>query len=102
MLTVLIGYDGLFSQPTVESLSNYAGVTRSATVIGDPIDVVRAGRMAGGSVELDSEPAHLHLSARRAHSGAFLSGVGVTGVRRIGWAIDANTINLDPYPIIGV
>lgn len=96
-----VGYDGLFSQPTVESLSNYAGVTRSATVIGDPIDVVRAGRMQEGAWNwTPNQP--IFISAQGVLTQTIPSGVGVTGVRRIGWAIDANTINLDPYPIIGV
>jgi len=90
-----IGYDGLFTQLTQDSLSNYAGVTRMATIIGDPVDVVRVGLM--------EEPTWGWIP----NAPIFISTNGVltqslpTGfVRRIGWAISATKINLDPYPII--
>lgn len=90
-----IGYDGYFTQLTEESLSNYAGITRMATIIGDPVDVVRVGLM--------EDPAWTWTP----NTPIFISTDGVltqtrtTGfVRRIAWAISATKINLDPYPII--
>lgn len=94
-----VGYDGYFTQPDIDSLSAYAGVTRMATVIGDPIDVVRSGLM--------TEPAWTWT----VNAPVFITTDGVltqtqptpgNPVRRIGWAISATELNLDPYPIIGV
>lgn len=94
-----VGYDGYFTQPNADSLARYAGVTRMATVIGDPIDVVRSGLMTeNGWIWTPNQP-------------VFISANGVltqtqptagTPIRRIGWAISATELNLDPYPIIGV
>ena len=94
-----VGYDGYFTQPDLESLSRYAGVTRMATVIGDPIDVVRSGLMTeGGWTWTPNLP--VFISA----NGVLTQTQPVAGIpiRRIGWAISATELNLDPYPIIGV
>ncbi len=93
-----VGYDGLFTQPNADSLSRYAGVTRMATVIGDPIDVVRQGLMTeAGWNWTPNQP--VFISA----NGVITQTVPVgTPIRRIGWAISATELNLDPYPIIGV
>ncbi|ANJ20771.1 hypothetical protein HYO99_gp37 [Roseobacter phage RD-1410W1-01] len=96
-----VGHDGLFTQPTVESLSNYAGVTRSATVIGDPIDVVRAGMLEEGAWNWPVN-VPIFISLQGVLTTTIPTGLGVTGVRRIGWTVSPTKINLDPYPIIGV
>lgn len=94
-----VGYDGLYTQTDVDSLAAYAGVTRMATIVGDPINVVRSG--------LITEPAWTWTP----DAPVFIAADGVltqtqpaagNPVRRIGWAISATELNLDPYPIIGV
>lgn len=92
-----VGYDGRKTELTVASLSNYAGVSRMATIIGDPIDVVRVGLMEeSGWNWTVNQPIFI------SHQGV-LTQTPVPGViRRIGWAISPTQINLDPYPIIGV
>lgn len=94
-----VGYDGTFTQPNADSLSNYAGVTRMATVIGDPINVVRSGLMTeGGWSWTPNQPIFITTD------GVLTQTVPTPGnpIRRIGWAISATQLNLDPYPIIGV
>lgn len=94
-----VGYDGLFTQPTADSLSRYAGVTRMATVIGDPIDVVRTGLMTeNGWTWTPNLPVFITADGVLTQT---QPGVGIP-IRRIGWAISATELNLDPYPIIGV
>ena len=96
-----VGHDGFFVQPNLESLSGYAGVSRTATVVGDPIDVVRAGKLSdSGWNWIPNQP--LFISANGVITQSVPSGLGVTGIRRIAWAISATEINLDPFPIVGV
>ena len=94
-----ITYDGYFCQTSdITSLSKYAGVTRMATVIGDPINVVRDGLMTeAGWTWTPDQPIFI------GNDGVLVQ-TPVSGqpIRRIGWAISATQINLDPYPIIGV
>lgn len=90
-----IGYDGLFTQLTEESLSNYAGVTRMATVSGDPVDVVRVGLMEEATWGWTPN-APIFISTNGVLTQTLPAGL----VRRIGWAISATKINLDPFPII--
>lgn len=94
-----VGYDGYFTQPTAESLSKYAGVNRVATVIGEPLSVVREGLMTEDGWSWTPD-APIFIAA----DGVLTQTQPTFGnpVRRIGWAISATTINLDPYPIIGV
>jgi len=94
-----VGYDGLLTQMDADSLSNYAGVTKMATPIGDPVDVVRSGLMTeSGWAWTVNAP--IFISA----NGVITQTVPSAGnpIRRIGWAISPTQINLDPYPIIGV
>lgn len=93
-----IGYDGYFTQPDEDSLAIYAGVSRSATVIGDDINVVRQGLITeAGWTWTPNQPIFIGVN------GVLTQTPPVTGnpIRRIGWAISATELNLDPYPIIG-
>lgn len=90
-----IGYDGLFTQPTQDSLSNYAGVTLFATIIGDDVVVVRTGLMEEGTWGWTPN-APIFISV----NGVITQTPPTDFIRRIGWAITATKINLDPYPII--
>ena len=94
-----VGYDGYFTQPNADSLAAYAGVTRMATIIGDPIDVVRHGLMTeAGWTWTPNLPVFITTDGVLTQT---QPGAGIP-VRRIGWAISATELNLDPYPIIGV
>lgn len=94
-----VGYDGYFTQPDADSLSRYAGVTRMATVIGDPINVVRSGLMTeNGWNWTPNQPVFISANGVLTQT---QPSVG-NPIRRIGWAITATQLNLDPYPIIGV
>lgn len=94
-----VGYDGNFTQPTAESLSKYAGVNRVATEIGQPLFVVREGLITEDGWSWTPD-APIFITT----DGVLTQTQPVFGnpVRRIGWAISATTLNLDPYPIIGV
>lgn len=94
-----VGYDGLYTQPDVDSLAAYAGVTRMATIAGDPINVVRSGLLTEGAwTWIPDRPIFI------GPNGTLTQTQPTAGnpVRRIGWAISATELNLDPYPIIGV
>lgn len=94
-----VGYDGLYTQPDVDSLATYAGVTRMATIVGDPINVVRSGLITEGAWNwTPNAPMFIGVD------GVLTQTQPTAGnpVRRIGWAISATELNLDPYPIIGV
>lgn len=92
-----VGYDGMHTQPDVDGLSNYAGVTRMATPIGDPVNVVRSGLMTeSGWNWTTNQPIFISTN------GVITQTVPIGVIRRIGWAVSPTQINLDPYPIIGV
>jgi hypothetical protein len=89
----------MYTQPDADSLAAYAGVTRMATVAGDPINVVRSGLISEGAWNWTPN-APIFIAA----NGVLTQTQPTAGnpVRRIGWAISATELNLDPYPIIGV
>ena len=93
-----VTYDGNFVQPTAESLSKYAGVNRVATIIGESLMVVRDGLMTEDGWNWTPNQA-IFITTDGVLTQTPPSG---TPLRRIAWAISATTINLDPYPIIGV
>ncbi|ANJ20685.1 hypothetical protein RDp07_gp25 [Roseobacter phage RD-1410Ws-07] len=94
-----VTYEGFFAQPNAESLSKYAGVNRVATIIGEPLMVVREGLMTeDGWSWTPNAPIFIGTDGVLTQA----SPVFGTPVRRIAWAISATTINLEPYPIIGV
>lgn len=94
-----VGYDGYMTQPTLAGLEKYAGVTKMAIPMGDPVDVVRTGLMTENGWNWTPN-APIFISA----NGVITQTVPSVGnpIRRIGWAISSTQINLDPYPIIGV
>lgn len=94
-----VGYDGFYTQPDADSLATYAGVSRMATIVDDPINVVRQGLMTEPAWTWTPD-APIFIAA----NGVLTQTLPSAGnpVRRIGWAISATEINLDPYPIIGV
>lgn len=91
-----VGYDGLFTEPNANSLALYAGVTRMAVVAGDPLPVLRIGFLSEDSWNWTPNGA-IFISG----SGVLTQVAPVSGpLRRIGTAISATTISLDPYPVI--
>ena len=92
-----VGYDGFKTQPNLTSLSNYAGVSRVAAVIGETIDVVRSGL-----IEESAWDWTVNAPIFIADDGLLTQATPTGVIRRIGWAVTSKKINLDPYPIIGV
>ncbi|AGH07412.1 hypothetical protein SUFG_00045 [Sulfitobacter phage phiCB2047-B] len=92
-----VGYNGRFTDPTYNSLSQYAGVSRMATVAGEAIKLVRQGLMeeSGWNWEVNKP---IFISTQGVLTQTLPMGI----VRRIGWAISPTKVNLEPYPIIGV
>lgn len=94
-----VGYDGFYTQPNADSLAAYAGVTRTATVSSNSVNVVRSGVITeNGWSWIPNAPMFI------GENGILTQTQPTAGnpVRRIGWAISATELNLDPYPIIGV
>jgi len=90
-----VTHGGLYCDSTVEDLSAYAGVTTVALATGATGTVVRTGLVSDT------------LWTWTPNQAVFISTDGVLTqtppalpLRRIGWAISATQINLDPFPII--
>ena len=93
-----IGYDGVFTQPNLVSLSKYAGVTRAAVASGEVATVVRVGLMEENGWNWTPD-APIFITT----DGVLTQTVPVVGgVRRVAYALTATKINLEPYPVIGV
>lgn len=93
-----VGYDGLKTTNTVNSLSNYAGIARYALTNGESASVVRSGLLTDMNWTWTPN-APVFISA----TGMLTQTAPTSGaVRRVGWAITSTQLNLDPYPIIGV
>jgi len=92
-----IGYNGLYVQPTLISLSQYAGISRVAVTSGSTMNVVRSGLLteSGWNWTVNS-PVFITTD------GMLTQSLPTGDIRRIGWAISPTELNLDPYPIIGV
>lgn len=87
---------GVYCIPTQESLSKYAGVTKTSAVIGSVIKVAKSGLLTEGTWNwiVDSP---IFIGA----NGILTQTATALPVRRIGYAVSATQINLDPFPIIG-
>jgi hypothetical protein len=91
-----VTYDGQYCEPNVDSLSKYAGVTRVAVGPGESLNVVRSGILTeGGWSWTPNVPIYVGSTGN-------LTQTATTPLRRIGLAISATQIALDPLPIIGV
>ena len=94
-----VGYNGMYTQPVADSLIIYAGITRIAATINDPINVVRSGLMTENSwTWTPNAPIFIEIDGTLTQTQP-LAG---NPIRRIGWAISLTEVVLDPYPIIGV
>lgn len=76
-------------------LAKYAGVTLSAVVVGDEVQVQKNGEI------------HLTGETLTPNSPIFIGAIGVltqtlpmNSTRRIGWAVSTEIVNLDPFPYI--
>jgi len=87
--------NGYICQPTLADVSNYAGITTVAYVLNDTMTAVRTGRLTEASwLWTPNTPIFIGVD------GVLTQTVPSYPIRRIGWAVSATQINLDPYPII--
>lgn len=87
---------GIYCQPTVEGLSQYAGVTLSAIALATTGKIAKSGLISEGSWTWTVD-APIFIGV----DGVLTQTAGSLPMRRIGWATSATQINLDPYPMIG-
>lgn len=88
--------DGFYADTTTPaSLNKYAGITTTALSLGEEKYVVKAGLMTeAGWTWTPDAPIFIGTNGT-------LTQTPVSGpMRRIGWAISATQINLDPFPTI--
>jgi len=87
---------GNYCTKTATSLPEYAGVTSAAVVQGVPTRLVIRGLITdAGWTWTANSPVFVGVN------GILTQTAGALPIRRIGWAISATQINLEPYPIIG-
>ncbi len=92
-----ITHSGFTCNSSINDLGNYAGVTTVAGITNENITVVRVGRLAeAGWTWTPNMPIFI------SDNGILTQTPPSLPMRRIGWAINATQINLDPFPIIGV
>lgn len=92
-----VTHTGFYADSTLIDLSNYAGVTLTAAIAGEVIEVKRTGKIVENTWTWTPN-APVFISA----NGILTQTPPVLPIRRIGWAISGTQINLDPFPIIGV
>lgn len=87
---------GLYCNHNLADLSAYAGISTVAVTAGNQVQLVRTGKISDSSWTLVVDhPIFL------TDNGVLTQTATTLPIRRIGWAISATEINLDPYPIIG-
>lgn len=87
---------GVYCEPTYESLSEYAGITRFAVIAGNRVKVTKFGLITENSWSwTPNAPIFVGNSGMLSQSFQNLP------VRRIGYAVSPTQINLDPFFIIG-
>ena len=87
--------DGNYADGT--NMDRYIGVTKSAVAAGLAVEVQKDGPLTDPSFSFTpGQP--VFASA----SGVLSQTPSSVNIRRIGWASTATTINLDPYPNIGL
>lgn len=91
-----VTFSGIYCEPDIDSLSEYAGVTTVAVGLGETTKVVKSGLITEGSWSWTPN-APIFVGTL----GVLTQTPGALPIRRIGWAISATQIILDPFPIIG-
>lgn len=91
-----VKYDGTYCNSTIDDLSSYAGVTTVAMTVGETGSVIRTGSIADSLWSWIPNQA-IFIST----NGVLTQTPPTTPLRRIGWAVSATQINLDPFPTIG-
>lgn len=87
---------GEYCVSTLESLSKYAGVTKTSVVLGSTVKVTQSGLMTdAGWTWTPNVPIFVGAN------GVLTQTAPALPIRRIGYAVSATQINLDPFPIIG-
>lgn len=93
-----VTHDGYLCANTVNAMSQYAGVTTTALVIGETGTIVKNGLIVdSGWTWIPNTPVFIGLNGILTQT----TTIG-TPVRRIAWANSTTQLNLDPFPIIGV
>ena len=78
------------------SLAQYAGITLTSASVGANVSVKRTGpHTIVGAAFAVNQPVYI------GPNGTLTQVIPSFPIRRIGWASTTNTINLDPFPIIG-
>lgn len=85
---------GTYVQPNYASLSSYAGVSRSSMAPGVTADVVRSGLLNGGGPWIPNQPVFV------TNNGVLTQTLPSESWRRIGYAVSASQVNLDPFPFL--
>ena len=91
-------FNGLLCDPIYNDLSQYAGVTIGGIALGQTGFIMRTGLLFDGAFTWTPD------------APVFIDTDGVLTqtppanppLRRIGWAFSVTSINLDPFPVIGV
>lgn len=92
-----VTYDGFYCNSTALDLPKYAGITLNAASIGDTILVVRDGIITELTWNwIPDQPIFISTNGVLTQTPPSLP------IRRVGWAMSATQINLDPQPTIGV
>lgn len=91
-----IAGDGTLCAPERGNLSNFAGITLGANVAGTDATIQRFGVISDAAFSFTPD-APLYIGAD-----GVLTETITSPVRRIGVAVSATQINLDPFPTIGV
>lgn len=92
-----VTYAGEYTDSDIPDLSNYAGVTTQAAIAGTQIQVVRVGNITELSwTWIPNQPIFISTN------GILTQTPPALPLRRVGWAMSATQLNLDPFPIIGV
>lgn len=92
-----ITIDGRYCDGTsLNNLAKYVGITLGATTTGNNVQIKRTGAhtIVGATFTVDM-PVYI------GPDGTLTQTLPANPIRRIGWASATDTINLDPFPIIG-
>jgi len=85
---------GTYCQPNYDSLSSYAGVTVNSMAQGATGSVIKEGLLQGGGPWIPSVPIYVY------NDGVLTQSLNLPEWRRIGYAVTASQVNLDPFPFL--
>lgn len=89
---IAVTVDGFLCQPNEDSLSRYAGVTRSPIAVGQAGSVVKEGLITNNGWSFTAgQPVYVSTSGQLTQS------LTSYPFRRIGYAVSPTQLNLDPF-----